>query len=94
MGSIYDGQADRAICEFCDVPTRAREPTSESPKRIQPARAEYDLRAARLPRAKFYVASPSEYRAAAIAPVQKVRTDPFASLVCHYVAENSLLQFL
>jgi len=46
----------------------------------QSTRAEYDLRAARLPRAKFYVASPSEYRAAAVAPVQKVRTSLKASV--------------
>jgi hypothetical protein len=26
----------RAICEFCDLATRAGEPTSESPKRINP----------------------------------------------------------
>jgi hypothetical protein len=58
MGSIYDGQADRAIWEFCDLTTRFRDPTSERLKPIQSARAEHDLRAVRLPRAKFYVASP------------------------------------
>jgi hypothetical protein len=50
--SIYDGQADRAICEFCYENIEL---------------AEYDLRAASMPRAKlrrvsgftrFYVASP------------------------------------
>jgi hypothetical protein len=42
MGSIYDGQADRAICEFCDLATRSCDPTSESLKPIQSARAEHD----------------------------------------------------
>jgi len=46
MGSIYDGQAERAICEFCDLATRFRDPTSESLESIQSARAEHDLCAA------------------------------------------------
>jgi hypothetical protein len=45
-GSIYDGQADRAIWEFCYLATRSRDPTSESLEPIQSARAEYDLCAA------------------------------------------------
>jgi hypothetical protein len=46
MESIYDGQADRAIWEFCDLAPRARDPTSESLEPIQSARAEDNLRAA------------------------------------------------
>lgn len=38
--------------------TRSRDPARESLKSIQSARAEYDLCAVRLPRPKFYVASP------------------------------------
>jgi hypothetical protein len=41
-----------------DLAARSRDPTSESLQPIQSARAEYDLCAACLPRAKFYVASP------------------------------------
>jgi hypothetical protein len=57
------------VHDCCDAPshvyacigylaTRSRDATSESLQPIQSERAEYDVRAVRLPRAKFYVASP------------------------------------
>src|SRR5207248_5243469 len=44
MGSIYDGQADRAIWEFCELATRSRRSDERELEPIQSARAEHDLR--------------------------------------------------
>jgi hypothetical protein len=57
--SIYDGQADRAICEFCYLATRSRDPASERLKPIQSPRAEPDLRAAFSERDRSHLAYPA-----------------------------------